>query len=551
MAQAFLGGQQIDQRISVEHQSGVDRLSMYGQRIVNAVSANLTAVSSEHSFADRIIAVILMWSNLIGALQSFCYRTYRFLHRCLQRIRLPPGAAMQLITRLLLRLFVVGLLMLMIAAVFTLSAARQDIADEVRGSESIGQLITTLADLQGSASVDQQIKAIDALNRGERLRHFHVALLDESGRRLTLPPDPPPFDMPVMLSRFLASDAAMSSYALSLQRSDGRSVTLMLEPNPDSESSEAVTGALLQLALFGALALALIIAIWITLRLALAPLSDILAGIARIEAGHYATRITASGTRELNQIAQALNHLAAALTEQIAKQRELLHRLQDVQEEERRKLAHELHDEFGQLLTAIQVDASYLLKQSSGQTALETCAQAMYENSSSILSQLRSLLAQLRPYGLQGGEENDIALEQALRDLVRQRQSRGSVALDCRLFVNLDHVAIPQRLAVAVYRIAQEALTNVMRHANASGVDIAVQVDRAGQTLKLTIADDGKGMPLPNPQPASGLGLIGIRERVLANQGQVHWHSVAPHGLRLEAIFPLDAALFRELADGR
>jgi signal transduction histidine kinase len=119
------------------------------------------------------------------------------------------------------------------------------------------------------------------------------------------------------------------------------------------------------------------------------------------------------------------------------------------------------------------------------------------------------------------------------------------------LFVNLDHVAIPQRLAVAVYRIAQEALTNVMRHANASGVDIAVQVDRAGQTLKLTIADDGKGMPLPNPQPASGLGLIGIRERVLANQGQVHWHSVAPHGLRLEAIFPLDAALFRELADGR
>ena len=240
---------------------------------------------------------------------------------------------MQLITRLLLRLFVVGLLMLLIAAVFTLSAARQDIADEVRGSESIGQLITTLAELQGSASVDQQIKAIDALNRGERLRHFHVALLDESGRRLTKPPDPPPFDMPVMLSRFLASDAAMSSYALSLQRSDGRSVTLMLEPNPDSESSEAVTGALLQLALFGALALALIIAIWITLRLALAPLSDILVGIARIEAGDYATRIAASGTRELNQIAQALNHLAAALTEQIAKQRELLHRLQDVQEE--------------------------------------------------------------------------------------------------------------------------------------------------------------------------------------------------------------------------
>jgi two-component system sensor histidine kinase UhpB len=455
---------------------------------------------------------------------------------------------MQLVTRLLLRLLVVSLLMLMIAAVVNLAAARQDVADEVRGSQSIGQLITTLSELQGSASVEPQIAAIDALNRSERLRHFNVALLDESGQRLTQPPYASPSFMPEILNHFLASDATMSSYAWSLQRSDGRSITLVLEPNPQSESSEAITGALLQLALFGALGLALIIAIWATLRLALAPLSDILAGIARIEAGDYATRIAASGTRELNQIAQALNHLAAALTDQIAGQRELLHRLQDVQEEERRKLAHELHDEFGQLLTAIQVDASYLLKQSAGQSALETCAQAMYENSSSILSQLRSLLAQLRPYGLQGDEENGIALEQALRDLVRQRQSRSAVALDCRLSVNLDNIAIPQRLAVAAYRITQEALTNVMRHADASHVDIAVHVDRASHTLTVTVADDGKGMTSLNLQRASGLGLIGIRERVLANQGQVSWRSAQPHGLLVEAVFPLDAALIGKAA---
>ena len=77
---------------------------------------------------------------------------------------------MQLVTRLLLRLFVIGLFMLMVAAVFNLYAARQDIADEVRGSQSIGQLITTLSELQGSASVDPQIAAIDELNRSERLR---------------------------------------------------------------------------------------------------------------------------------------------------------------------------------------------------------------------------------------------------------------------------------------------------------------------------------------------------------------------------------------------
>lgn len=454
---------------------------------------------------------------------------------------------MQLVTRLLLRLFAVGLLMLILVAVFTLFTARYDIADEVRSSQSIGQLITTLSELQGSDSLTRQVAAIDALNHGERLRHFHVALLDESGRRLTQPATDPPSVIPALLNRFLASDATMSSYALSLKRSDGRSITLVLEPNPQSEITEAITGALLQLGLFALLGLILILAIGGTLRLALAPLSGILAGIARIEAGDYATRIAASGTRELNQIAQALNHLAAALTDQIAKQRELLHRLQDVQEEERRKLAHELHDEFGQLLTAIQVDASYLLKRSVGQSALEACAQAMYENSSSILSQLRGLLAQLRPYGLQGDEEHDIALEQALRDLVRQRQSRGAVALECRLSVNLDNITIPQRLAVAIYRIAQEALTNVMRHADASRVDITVAVDAPAGVLRLAVEDDGKGMTTTDLQPAGGLGLIGIRERVLANQGQLQWHAVRPHGVLLEAIFPLDVTMISEV----
>ena len=240
-----------------------------------------------------------------------------------------------------------------------------------------------------------------------------------------------------------------------------------------------------------------------------------------------------------------MNHLAAALTEQIAKQRELLHRLQDVQEDERRKLAHELHDEFGQLLTAMQVDASYLLKKSAGQPALLACAQAMYDNSSSILSQLKNLLAQLRPYGLQGDEEHDIALEQALRDLVRQRQSRGDTELACTLSVALGSVPVPQRLAVAVYRIAQEALTNVMRHAKARRVDIQVTIDADTDTLRLRVADDGIGMnqqtTLSMPAESRGLGLAGIRERILVNQGSLQWSAAQPHGLVLDVSFPLSA----------
>jgi len=448
---------------------------------------------------------------------------------------------MQLVTRLLLRLSLVGLLMLILAFALTLFSARQDIADEIEGSQHVGQLMTVLSALQDGATLEQHAFRIDQLNRSETLRHFHVALLDSRGQRLTQIADPlPPTSLP-WLNRFMTGDAGLSAYTLPVQRPNGELVTVMLEPNPQPEISEAINSAWLQVALFSLLVLVLVMALAFSVRHALSPLNDILNGIARIEGGDYAQPIVTCATRELNQIGQALNHLSAALTEQLAKQRDLLHRLQDVQENERRQLAHDLHDEFGQLLTAIQVDASYLVKQSNGQSALQDCARAMYDNSSSILSQLKSLLVQLRPYGLQGDEEHRIALEQALRELIRQRQARGDGELSYQLQVDLKGIELPQRLSVAAYRIIQEALTNVLRHAHASLVVIDVRVDANEQCLLLHIADNGQGLPqpvMPN-SPAKGLGLVGIKERVLANGGRLSIGRAEPEGLEIKVSFPL------------
>ncbi len=448
---------------------------------------------------------------------------------------------MQLVTRLLLRLGLVGLFMLILAFALTLFSARQDIADEIEGSQRVGQLMTVLSELQDGVSLEQHALRIDQLNRSETLRHFHVALLDNQGQRLTQIADPlPPTSLP-WLNRFMTGDVGLSAYALPVQRPNGELVTVMLEPNPQPEITEAINSAWLQAALFSLLVLVLVMALALSVRHALSPLNEILNGIARIEGGDYVHPIPSNDTRELNQIGQALNHLSAALTEQLAKQRDLLHRLQDVQEDERRQLAHDLHDEFGQLLTAIQVDASYLVKQSNDQSALQDCARAMYDNSSSILSQLKSLLAQLRPYGLQGDEEHRIALEQALRELIRQRQARGDAELSYQLQVDLKGVDLPQRLSVAAYRIIQEALTNVLRHAQASLVIIDVRVDAHEQLLSLRIADNGQGLPqpaLPN-SPATGLGLVGIKERVLANGGRLTMGRAEPKGLEIKVSFPL------------
>jgi len=447
---------------------------------------------------------------------------------------------MHLVTRLLWRLLAVGILMMVVTLSFTLYSAQKDIGRETVASQQVGQLMRIQTALQSGASLPQQVQAIDALNHSNALRHLHVALYNHAGQRLTQPDtDAEPVSM-LWLHKILTRDVALSAHAQTVQRPDGERVTIVLEPNPYSESVEAMHNALLFLGLYAGLAAALIAAMWISVKLAFAPLTDILAALARFEAGDFGARLAQSATRELNQIVQALNHLAAALTEQIAKQRDLLHRLQDVQEDERRKLAHELHDEFGQLLTAMQVDASYLVKKTAGQPELEACATAMYDNSSLILSQVKSLLVQLRPYGLQGGEERDIALEQALRELVRQRQARADAALDCKLTVALGQAVIPQRLAVAVYRIAQEALTNVMRHAQASEVVIRVEYHRDSQSLKLTVADNGIGFdPASTVSGNHGLGLVGIRERVLANQGSLRYAVNLPSGVIMEAEFPL------------
>jgi len=458
---------------------------------------------------------------------------------------------MQLVTRLLLKMLWVSAAMLVVAMALTLISAKRDIADEVGSSQRVGRLLATLSALQENAPISEQVTAINALNEGNDVRHFHVTLQDANGQRLTRRPPESKELSSHFFSRWWVGDQSLTPSTLNVVRPDGQRLVLILEPHPQSESAEAMTAALFQLGLFAAIALGLVVALWFSLRTALAPLSTLLSGIARLQAGDYQTRIARSGTRELNQIGQALNHLAAALAEQIAKQRELLHRLQQVQEDERRKLAHELHDEFGQLLTAIQVDASYMQKQASHQPELQACAQAMYANSSSILEQLRGLLSQLRPYGLQDGEEHDIALEQALQDLVNQRRMRDASALDCHLLINLAQQSIPQPLAVAVYRITQEALTNVLKHAHATRVEIRLIVDLAQSTLSLSVADDGIGLA-PEPtdasdaavkplavHPGSGLGMVGIRERVLAQQGVLTLSANEPHGFKLRACFPI------------
>ena len=191
------------------------------------------------------------------------------------------------------------------------------------------------------------------------------------------------------------------------------------------------------------------------------------------------------------------------------------------QEEERRRIARELHDEAGQILTAVKIELDLEGRREAG----EMVGRA--------LAQVRDLSNLLRPAAL------DLGLVPALQTLAEDFERRTRIGAELRC----PHPVPPMRdeLQVAIYRVTQEALTNVARHSAARHVD--VQLDVEDGHVHLSVQDDGRGANRPEATPH--LGLLGIRERVTALGGTllVHGHG-APggRGFRLEATIPVGAS---------
>lgn len=204
-----------------------------------------------------------------------------------------------------------------------------------------------------------------------------------------------------------------------------------------------------------------------------------------------------------------------ALEARSAQLEQLTRLLLRAQEEERRRLARELHDEAGQILTAAKIELDL-----DGRTQ----AGALVGRA---LGQIRDVSQLLRP-----SELDDLGLLPALRSLVDDFGKRVRVA--ARLTAPDTLSGCPVELEVALYRVVQEALTNVARHAGASHVEVSLRA--ADGVVRLTVADDGAGAP---SEPIPHLGLLGIRERVGALAGTLEITTASGAGFRLEATIPL------------
>jgi two-component system, NarL family, sensor histidine kinase UhpB len=249
----------------------------------------------------------------------------------------------------------------------------------------------------------------------------------------------------------------------------------------------------------------------------------------------FAARRYVEGGRELRRRKLAEARLEAALKDN----RRLSQEYVRLQEAERKSLARELHDELGQYLNVIKLDAVGIRDGGSCEAAmLHERAEAIVANCNHIHSVLAALIRQLRPVGL-----DDLGLGAALEHCIETWRPRlAGARLEWRLegrFGDLD-----EAVTLTAYRVVQEGLNNVAKHSSARSVSVEVMRDESdtdGQDLiRVTIADDGVGCDMN--APTAGLGLVGMRERVCALTGHVEVQSDPGNGFQLQALIPVNSA---------
>jgi PAS domain S-box-containing protein len=234
---------------------------------------------------------------------------------------------------------------------------------------------------------------------------------------------------------------------------------------------------------------------------------------------------------DITQVTTMQTRLADALEEN----RRLSQRSMQVQEEERRNLARELHDELGQSLNAIKVDAVTIRDRSDNAAEVQRGAKAIIEVSGQVYDVVRSLMQRLRPVAL-----DELGLRSAVEYGVEQWRRRHP-AVRCSFAAEGELDNLNEQFNITLYRLAQECLTNVAKHAQATQIAISlVRTDCAGhdgEEVRFSFEDDGRGFD-PG-QRRQGLGLVGLRERVEALGGHFDLQSAPGQGVRVRASIPL------------
>lgn len=247
--------------------------------------------------------------------------------------------------------------------------------------------------------------------------------------------------------------------------------------------------------------------------------------------------LVAERTVDLKQVNTTLQkevaertHAELELTVLREQLRNLSNHLQNIREEEKTRIAREVHDELGQSLTALKMDLVCLKDElPQGQSELEERVQSMSGLIDSTITSVQRISSELRPQIL-----DVMGLCEAISWQAKEYQKRTNLQFD----LHCEHIPLNKELTTDLFRIFQETLTNVVRHAQAD--QVRVSFHQQDGRLTMEIADNGKGMNPEKIDDSQSLGLIGIRERVLFLGGDVAFLSAPGEGTKVVVNIPLE-----------
>ncbi len=271
---------------------------------------------------------------------------------------------------------------------------------------------------------------------------------------------------------------------------------------------------------------------FVLLQIAFRPLTDLAKVMDRVQAGEHMLRAPLTGLDpQADQLARTFNMVLEALDES---SRLRASQIINAQEQERKRIARELHDETSQVLTSLLISLAVLEKSIATQEARDRIADTR-RLAHQTLRAIRNLSIDLRPSAL-----DDLGLLPALRWYVKEYQQKCSIEVEFLATGFKDR--LPAEMETALYRIVQESLTNTARHANARKVRVTLKED--AEAVYATITDDGRGFDVeavlktPAQELGLGLGLAGMHERAVLLDGSLTIKSSPGHGTTVAVHIP-------------
>jgi len=266
--------------------------------------------------------------------------------------------------------------------------------------------------------------------------------------------------------------------------------------------------------------------------IALRPLKDLEVTARRVSTGDLDARVTPSmlADRNIARVGATLNTVLDHLMEDRARVRRLAAQVISAQDEERARVARELHDSTAQILTAVMLQLGVAARETDSPHLLERIA-TLRELAAEALEEVRTLSHTMHPRIL-----DDLGLAAALEWL--GRQTRNQTTLEVQVRAAPGDGQIPAPLASVLYRVAQEALRNAVRHSDAKCVELRLRHEPGAAVLE--VIDDGHGFDVKKAEERRpGMGLFSMRERVALVNGRLVVTSDRDHGTRVVATVPL------------